>query len=83
MNIAGITHNKITDSEILSSYQCMVSEEELIPNAEVRKNFLHAIVIPFVLLHEPQPNTAQLEPNTTFIFLAKSRSYTDKNYGEI
>lgn len=38
------THNTVTDSEILSSYQCMVSDAELVPNVEVSKNVFHAIV---------------------------------------
>ena len=43
MDIAGITHNTVTDSVVLSSYQCMVSDAELIPNVEV-SNVFHAIV---------------------------------------
>jgi len=35
--IAGILHNTVTDSAILSNYQCMVSDAELIPNVEVSK----------------------------------------------
>ena len=44
VDIAGITHNTVTDSVVLSSYQCMVSDAELIPNVEVSKNVFHAIV---------------------------------------
>ena len=43
MDIAGITHNTVIDSVVLSSYQCMVSDAELIPNVEV-SNVFHAIV---------------------------------------
>lgn len=48
MDVAGITLNSVTDSEVLSSYQCMVSDAELIPEAEVSKNVLHAIVSLYV-----------------------------------
>ena len=44
VDIVGITHNTVTDSVVLSSYQCMVSDAELIPNVEVSKNVFHAIV---------------------------------------
>ena len=44
MDIAGITLDSVTDSEVLSSFQCMVSDAELIPEADVSKNVLHAIV---------------------------------------
>jgi len=41
------------------------------------------IPIPLVLRHEPQPNTAQLAPGITYMFLSKSQPYTDESYGEI
>ena len=44
LDIAGTTHNTVTDSEILSSYQCMVSDAEVVSNVEVSKNVFHAIV---------------------------------------
>ena len=44
VDIAGIVHNTVTDSAILSSYQCMVSEAELILYVEVSNNVFHAIV---------------------------------------
>ena len=44
VDIAGIMHNLVTDSVILSSYQSMVSDAKLIPNVEVSKNVFHAIV---------------------------------------
>lgn len=44
VDIAGITLKSVTDSEVLSSFQCMVSVAELIPEGEVSKNVLHAIV---------------------------------------
>lgn len=47
VDIAGITHNTVTDSVVLSSYQCMVSDAELIPNVEV-SNVFHAIVSLYV-----------------------------------
>lgn len=40
VDIAGITLNSVTDSEVLSSYQCMVSDAELIPEAEVSKKLM-------------------------------------------
>lgn len=48
VDIAGIVHNTITDSAILSSYQCMVSDAELIPNVEVSNNVFHAIVCLYI-----------------------------------
>ena len=51
MDIAGIVHNTITDSAILSSYQCMVSDAELIPNVEVSNNVFHAIVCLYIRVH--------------------------------
>ena len=50
VDIAGIVHNTITDSAILSSYQCMVSDAELIPNVEVSNNVFHAIVHLYIML---------------------------------
>ena len=44
VDIAGIMHNTTTDNAMLSSYQCMVSDAELIPSVEVSKNVFHAIV---------------------------------------
>lgn len=44
VDIAGITLKSVTDSEVLSNFQCMVSDAELIPEGEVSKNVLHAIV---------------------------------------
>ena len=48
VDIAGIMHNTGTDSAILSSYQCMVSDAELIPSVEVSKNVFHAIISLFI-----------------------------------
>ena len=44
VDFAGIMHNTVTDCDILSSYQCMASDAELIPNVEVSKNVFHAIL---------------------------------------
>ena len=44
VDIAGITLKLVTDSEVLSNFQCMVFDAELIPEGEVSKNVLHAIV---------------------------------------
>ena len=44
VDIAAIMQSTVRDSDILSNYQCMVSDTELIPNVEVSKNVFHAIV---------------------------------------
>ena len=60
MDIAGITLNSVTDSEVLSSFQCMVSDAELIPEAEVSKNVLHAIVSLYIRVRSCAEDIIQL-----------------------
>lgn len=44
VDISGITRKSVSDSEVLSNYQCIVSDAELIPDSHVSKDVLHGIV---------------------------------------
>lgn len=44
VNIKGITDKSVTDSELLSYYDLIVSDSELVPATHVIKEVLHAVV---------------------------------------
>lgn len=44
IDIAKITLKSVTDNEVLSNYQSLISDAELIPDSHVCKDVLHAIV---------------------------------------
>ena len=44
VDIAGIAQKSVTDSDVVSNYQTMVSDAELVPTKNVSKDVLHSIV---------------------------------------
>ena len=44
IDIAGITESAIVDSQVISSFQSMVSDAEIVTISNVNKDVLHAIV---------------------------------------
>lgn len=44
LDIAGITHKAVSDSDILANYNLMLSDAELEPDSHVCKDVLHGIV---------------------------------------
>ena len=44
VDIAGIAQNSVSDSDVVSNYQTMVSDAELVPTKNVSKDVLHSIV---------------------------------------
>ena len=42
--MAGIAQMSVTDSDVVSNYQTMVSDAELVPTKNVSKDVLHSIV---------------------------------------
>ena len=44
VDIAGIAQKAVSDSDVISSYQTMVSYAELVPTKNVRKDVLHSVV---------------------------------------
>ena len=48
IDIAKITLKSVTDNEVLSNYQSLISDAELIPDSHVCRDVLHAIVTQYV-----------------------------------
>lgn len=51
MDIAGIVQKSVSDSDVVSNYQTMVSDAELVPTNNVSKDVLYRIVNLYIRVH--------------------------------